>query len=321
MARKAGDSARGKLPRETGGQGIPVFRAGDAGEPRPKGRAFNEPLKAVFTPAGPGGFAPGEIERQYRKLSGKPSPISRSPSTSEEQPNPVQNAFKISAEWAQKIPIGESVVEFGHESALRERREWSLRLFLLLQTNLTDDESKNSASLNGISEILRDLMEPMDERGRTKTIAVLMGYISELQTAGVLEATPSDRLARVAMLIGEAAALVKVPVPLLPRDVPKFENRVRDPVTLKRVNAIEWYDQQWKPLVDAGAAAGDDIRREDMRFYSALAGLLKARGKKISDVLPPSPTRGRKPGTDEERLKASRERNALAARRKRLQPE
>lgn len=196
---------------------------------------------------------------------------------------------------------------------------WGLIEFLSAAESINADRL-----LPNVSGILRHALEQMDEQERKKTIAGLMAYIGELQTAGVLEATPSDRLARVAMLIGEAAALVKARSlgAKSPSEVPKYKDRKPDPLTLKRPTALEWFELQWKPLVDASAATGDDLRREDQQLYGALAVALNRSGKKMSDVLPPSPTRGNKAGAliteDMDGPTRARVRSTLSSRRHRL---
>lgn len=160
-------------------------------------------------------------------------------------------------------------------------------------------ESINAGRLAAnAAENLRRFLERMDDHDRKKTIAGLMAYIGELQTSGVLEATPSDRLARVAKLIGEAAEIVSADPA---KYVPLFRDRQIDPETGKKPTALEWFDQVWKSRVDAGEAAGDDIRQSDFKFYEALASYQKSKGRKISDLLPPSPTRSKIQETEEER--------------------
>jgi hypothetical protein len=144
--------------------------------------------------------------------------------------------------------------------------------------------------LSTAAGFLRRAWERMDEDDRKKMIAGLMAYIGELQTAGVLEATPSDRLARVAMLIGEAASLVSV-VSSEPTTTTLFEHRQIDPITGKKPTAIDWFNTHWLPRVQAGEITGEDIRAADPRYYQSLASGLRARKQKLSDILPPPRTR------------------------------
>lgn len=157
------------------------------------------------------------------------------------------------------------------------------------------------------SEDLRRFLERMDDHDRKKTIAGLMAYIGELQTSGVLEATPSDRLARVAKLIGEAAEIVSADPS---KFVPLFRERPIDPATGKKPTALEWFDQVWKPRVDAGEVHGADMKRTDPSFYSTLSSTLSRKNQKLTDLLPPSPTgRPRNPGPTDARLEHARELN------------
>lgn len=163
------------------------------------------------------------------------------------------------------------------------------------------DESINSAKLSADArQFLRRALEHMDDAERKQTIAALMAYIGKLQTSGALESVPSDRLARVAKLIGEAAEIVSVDPDSY---IPLFRDREIDPATGKKPTALEWFDQVWKPLVEAGEATGDDIRQSDPAFYSNWASMLTKRGQKVSEFLPPSPTRGKIQETEEERRK------------------
>ncbi len=161
------------------------------------------------------------------------------------------------------------------------------------------DESINSAKLlDDARQTLRRALERMDEAERKKTIAALMAYIGELQTSGALESVPSDRLARVAKLIGEAAEIVAVD----PQNyVPLFRDREIDPSTGKKPTALQWFDLHWQPRVLAGEVTGDDIRQADFKFYESLASYQKSKGRKLSDLLPPSRTRAKIQETDEER--------------------
>lgn len=135
------------------------------------------------------------------------------------------------------------------------------------------------------SEDLRRFLERMDDHDRKKTIAGLMAYIGELQTAGVLEATPSDRLARVAMLIGEAAALVKAKVPASTSTL-LFEHRQADPKTGEKCTAIEWYNTHWRERVEAGDVFANDIKHADLKLYQAIASHQRRAGKTLSDLIP-----------------------------------
>ncbi len=161
--------------------------------------------------------------------------------------------------------------------------------------------------LSTAAGFLRRAWERMDEDDRKKMIAGLMAYIGELQTSGVLEATPSDRLARVAKLIGEAAEIVSADPS---KFVPLFGDRPIDPATGKKPTALEWFDQVWKPRVDAGEVHGADMKRTDPSFYSTLSSTLSRKNQKLTDLLPPSPTgRPRNPGPTDARLEHTRELN------------
>lgn len=188
---------------------------------------------------------------------------------------------------------------------------WGLIEFLAAAESINADRV-----LPNVSGILRHALERMDEQERKKTIAGLMAYIGELQTAGVLEATPSDRLARVAKLIGEAAEIVSA-APA--KYQPLFRDRPVDEATGKKPTAVEWFDQVWKPRVEAGEATGDDIRGVDPAFYNNFAAALSKRGEKVRDYLPPSPTRGKKDETAEQRAERLRRHSRESKRRARQQ--
>lgn len=167
--------------------------------------------------------------------------------------------------------------------------------------------------LSAVSDFLRPALECMDEEERKKTIAGLMAYIGELQASGVLESVPSDRLARVAKLIGEAAEIVSADPSTF---IPLFRDREVDPTTGKKPTALEWFDAVWKPRVDAGEIVGADIKRDDPVFYSNLSSTLSRRGQKLADLLPPSRTgRPRNGGSVDTRLAHTRELNRKRAAR------
>jgi hypothetical protein len=146
-------------------------------------------------------------------------------------------------------------------------------------------ESINSASLwSDARHVLRRDLERMDEAERKKTIAALMAYIGELQASGALESVPSDRLARVAKLIGEAAEIISKKASKA--EVPLFEARERDPVTLKMPTAKEWFDQYWAPRLAAERLYSDDLKRTDLKLYNALAAQQSRDGASIGDLIP-----------------------------------
>ncbi|MEZ5937416.1 MAG: hypothetical protein R3C52_04270 [Hyphomonadaceae bacterium] len=179
---------------------------------------------------------------------------------------------------------------------------WAFIEFFITGESINADRLAADAAEN-----LRRFLERMDDHDRKKTIAGLMAYIGELQTAGVLEATPSDRLARVAKLIGEAAEIVSANPS---KFVPLFGDRLIDPSTGKKPTALEWFDQVWKPRVDAGEVLGADLKRADPAFYSTLSSTLSRKNQKLTDLLPPSPTgRPRNPGPTDARLEHARELN------------
>ncbi len=179
------------------------------------------------------------------------------------------------------------------------------------------DESINSGKLwSDARQLLQRDLEQMDDTERKQTIAALMAYIGELQVNGALESVPSGRLARVAKLIGEAAEIVSADPATY---IPLFRDREIDAKTGKKPTALEWFNQVWKPRVEEGEATGDDIRQTDFKFYEALASYQKSKGNKLSDLLPPSPTRSRLPDT--ERLERRRKATRDSKRRTRAKPE
>lgn len=193
--------------------------------------------------------------------------------------------------------------------ALHDRRvdeEWRERTEvyreqIILEEFFFCDESISAAKILQTAQLLwrRDL-ETMDDNGRREAIASLMAKIGAMQASGALESVPSDRLARVAKLIGEAVEVLNAE----PSNyIQLFRDREVDPQTGKKPTALEWFDLVWKPLVEAGEATGDDIRQIDPTFYTNWASMLTKRGQKVSEVLPPSPTRGKIQETDEQRRK------------------
>jgi hypothetical protein len=157
---------------------------------------------------------------------------------------------------------------------------------------LRSDATINSGILMSLALLRwRSSVETMDDTERKQSIAALMAYVAELQAEGVLEGVPSGRLARVVKLIGEAVAVLSEPSVA---NAPLFRERSPSPDTGKPPTAIEWFELVWKERVMAGEVTGDDIRRHDAHYYSTLASALSKRGKKISEVLPPSPTRALK---------------------------
>lgn len=202
-----------------------------------------------------------------------------------------------------------SNLAYGDEDSAISSSFWGLVDYL------TAAESINSVSLfHSVSGVIRLALEQMDEPARKKLIAGLMAYIGELQTSGVLESVPSDRLARVAKLIGEAAEIVSA-APA--KYQPLFRDRPVDEATGKKPTAVEWFDQVWKPRVEAGEATGDDIRGIDPAFYNNFAAALSKRGEKVRDYLPPSPTRGKKDETAEQRAERLRRHSRESKRRAR----
>lgn len=186
------------------------------------------------------------------------------------------------------------------------------------------DESIFSASLERVTRLLRDTFGSVDQNSRKDLLAALVKHIAELQDSGALKRVPSDRIARVVSLVGDAAALVRTPSASTPHRVsrdskgsalpPLFGDRTADSDgTLP--TALQWYDTQWRPLIEEGGRAGDDIRQHDLKFYEALASSLRRRGQKLSDILPPSPTRSRKGPTEKDRLEHKRALNRESVRR------
>jgi hypothetical protein len=78
----------------------------------------------------------------------------------------------------------------------------------------------------------------------------------------------------------------------------------------KRLNAREYYESFWQPLIAEGHTIySDDLRNLDKNLYDALASALNRDGEKISSLLKPSPTRGRVPDvrTSEQQEKRRRQ--------------
>lgn len=188
---------------------------------------------------------------------------------------------------------------------------------------LASDESINSVKLQADArQALQRSLEQMDDAKRKQTIAALMAYIGQLQTTGALEGVPAGRLARVVSLVGEAAALVSTPASADLRKAlienadalpPLFADRTAD-LQGKLPTALQWFEMHWRPLIVEGCS-GDDIRKHDIKYYSALASAMKRSGRKLSDVLPPSPTRGRRGDTAEDRQTHLRNLNTARVRR------
>lgn len=328
MTRKVGDTvggkssvvaATGKSPPQTGR----VLRPGETLSSAPTN--FSDSDKVRITSQG---VDPRDLERVSRQWTGKPSSIDRrarkarsetadaseiSGRTADPHFTPGAIAWKKSglladdlepfrqaADRAAKLHIGS-----GHLVEFQFAAEAIAETFLWVESI---DSAKVAAAAQ---QELRRALERMDEQERKRTIAGLMAYIGELQTSGALESVPSDRLARVAKLIGEAAEIVSADPSTF---TPLFRDREVDPATGKKPTALEWFDAVWKPRVDVGEASGDDIRQADFKFYEALASYQKSKGRKLSDLLPPSPTRSKSKETDEERR---RRLSAAGAERKR----
>lgn len=333
MTRKVSDTvggkssvvaATGKSPQQT----AHVLRPGETLPSVPTN--FSDSDKVRITSQG---VDPREMERVSRKWTGKPPPIDRRERKARSEtadaaeisggtadPHFTLGAiawkksglladdlepFRQAADRAAKLHIGS-----GHLVEFQFAAEAIAETFLWVESI---DSAKVAAAAQ---QELRRALERMDEQERKRTIAGLMAYIGELQTSGVLESVPSDRLARVAKLIGEAAEIVSADPSTF---IPLFRDREVDPSTGKKPTALEWFDAVWKPRVEAGEASGDDIRGVDPAFYNNFAAALSKRGEKVRDYLPPSPTRGKKDETAEQRAERLRRHSRESKRRARQQ--
>lgn len=94
---------------------------------------------------------------------------------------------------------------------------------------------------------------------------------------------------------------------------PKFADR---PVEAngERLSAFAFFAKHWAWRAEAGDVFLDDLRDADLQLYQALAQHQARQGKKLTDLIPSSPTRGRKKYVRtaaeqaEERRRATRER-------------
>lgn len=329
MARKVTDTTRGRVEHKT-------KRSPSSTAVPPKPLSLSEwesevrrSLNVPIDPSQPPGAAAERINKKYRELSGKPPPIDHRPRKANESTEPTEvqarstdALFAANAVIWERSDLSQSALAPFQQAADRAAKlhiayenavafqfiaEAIAECFLWVESI---DFGRVTASAQ---QDLRRALERMDEDERKRTIAGLMAYIGELQTAGVLEATPSDRLARVAKLIGEAAEIVSADAT---KFVPLFGNRPIDPATGKKPTALEWFDQVWKPRVDAGEVHGADMKRTDPSFYSTLSSTLSRKNQKLTDLLPPSPTgRPRNPGPTDARLERARELNRKRAAR------
>ncbi|KAF0183372.1 MAG: hypothetical protein FD160_991 [Caulobacteraceae bacterium] len=214
---------------------------------------------------------------------------------------------------------GKVAVKFRHEATTRFATVAAEVRQLCLS-----DESISSDSIERVKRLLRDTFRSVDQNSRKELLAALVKHVAALQDSGALKRVPSDRVARVVSLVGEAAALVSTPASSDPRKAlvenaaslpPMFADRTVDPQG-KLPTALQWFEMHWRPLIVEGRS-GDDIRQHDFKYYSALASALKRSGRKLSDILPPSPTRSRKGETEEERQTRLRNLNTARVRRHR----
>lgn len=171
----------------------------------------------------------------------------------------------------------------------------SCLLFLGFSEGLEED-SFFSADL----KFFRSAMEKMSDKDRQEVFAALLQNLAKLQERAELRSLTAAKLARVVALVAQAVDVAAEESEIDPTP-PLFENREPDPKTNKLPTALEWFDLHWRARVEAGEVTGDDLKRLDPRYYSTFAATLSKRGQKISDFLPPSPTRGRKDETEEER--------------------
>lgn len=74
---------------------------------------------------------------------------------------------------------------------------------------------------------------------------------------------------------------------------PKFADRPAE-ANGERLSAFAFYTQHWAWRAEAGDVFLDDLREADPQLYRALAQHQARRGKKLTDLIPSSPTRGRK---------------------------
>lgn len=189
----------------------------------------------------------------------------------------VQKAVGVSA--------GAGRLDGKHFESLARRLAARLRLHVLAQES--EDERKKPLDVKAE-------LERLDEETRKATYGALLKLLEILQ-AQQSKPIPKASYVKIASLIGQAYALASMSSPKRTRESelpPKFADRAPLPNgTLP--TALQWFETQWKPLIKQGKA-GDDIRRHDLKFYEALSTALRRRGMKLSDVLPPSPTRSRK---------------------------
>lgn len=141
-------------------------------------------------------------------------------------------------------------------------------------------------------------LERLDDEVRKTT------YDALLKLLELLQAQPTKRISevsylKIASLIGQAYALASASASASASSLeharglpPRFAERGPLP-NGALPTALQWFETHWKPLIEEGKA-GDDIRRHDLKFYEALSASLRRRGERLSDILPPSPTRARK---------------------------
>ncbi len=226
---------------------------------------------------------------------------------------PIQ-PFRFVVERALGAVAHVAVLDGKRFEILARRLAARLRLHVLAQES--EDERKQPLDVKAE-------LERLDEDTRRATHEALLKLLEILQTQQS-KPIPKASYVKIASLIGQAYALASMSSPKRTSDSelpPKFADRAPLP-NGALPTAMQWFETHWKPLIEQGKA-GDDIRRHDLKFYEALSTALGRRGMKLRDVLPPSPTRGRKgpeSGNREEHLRGLHRERMRRYRAKKRQP-
>lgn len=173
-------------------------------------------------------------------------------------------------------------------------------IYLLFYGNLPSSCGIYNAAL----EYFRGALGSMDSEKRKRTLVTLMALAGELQNEKLLDLVPTENLALVADLLAQAHKLARTAAAVEPP--PMYASRKRDPETLKRPTAMEWFDLHWRERVARGEVFANDLKAYDLKLYQALSAHQSREGRSLADLLPIRHKRKSQMSADE--LAAHRER-------------